>query len=63
MHDILWFILVEMGFCGKILNVIKSIYLNLKSRVKFDSRVSCDLTCCLGSERENVYLPYSFQCT
>ena len=62
-HDIFWFKLVEMGVRGKILNVSKSIYSNLKSRVKFDNRVSSDFTSCLGSDRENAYLQYSFQCT
>ena len=39
-HDILWFKLVEIG-----VRVIKSIHSNLKSRVKFDNRVSSDFTC------------------
>ena len=46
--DVLWFKLVEIGVRGKMLNVIKSIYSNLKSRVKFDNRVSSDFTSCLG---------------
>ena len=44
---ILWFKLVEIGVRGKMLNVIKSIYSNLKSRVMCDNRVSSDFTCCL----------------
>ena len=52
-----------MGVRGKMLNVIKTIDSNLKSRVKFDNRVSIDSVCCLGSDKENAYLPYSFQCT
>ena len=37
-HDILWFKLVEIVVRGKMLNVIKSLYSNLKSRVNFDSK-------------------------
>ena len=46
-HAILWFKVEEMGVRRKMLNVIKSIYSNLKSRVKFDNHVSSDFTCCL----------------
>ena len=41
-----------MGVREKRLNVVKSIYSNLKSRVKFDNRVSSDFTCCLGVRQE-----------
>ena len=60
MHDILWFKLVEIGVGGKMLNVIKSIYSNLKSRVKFDNRVSSDFTCCLGVRQGECLSPILF---
>ena len=59
-HDILWFKLVEMGVHGKLLNVIKSIYSNLKSRVKFDNRVSSDFTCCFGVRQGECLSPILF---
>ena len=59
-HDILWFKLVEIGVPGKMLNVIKSIYSNLKSRVKFDNRVSSDFTCCLGVRQGECLSPILF---
>ena len=59
-HDILWFKLVEIGVRGKMLNVIKSIYSNLKSRVKFDNRVSSDFTCCLGVRQGECLSPILF---
>ena len=59
-RDILWFELFEMGVCEKMLNVIKSIYSNLKSKVKFNNRVSSDYTCCLESDRGRAYLSCSF---
>ena len=59
-HDILWFKLVEIGVRGKMLNVIKSIYSNLKSRVMFDNRVSSDFTCCLGVRQGECLSPILF---
>ena len=59
-HDILWFKLVEVDVRGKMLNVIKSIYSNLKSRVKFDNRVSSDFTCCLGVRQGECLSPILF---
>ena len=59
-RDILWFKLVEIGVRGKMLNVIKSIYSNLKSRVKFDNRVSSDFTCCLGVRQGECLSPILF---
>ena len=59
-HDILWFKLVEIGVRGKMLNVIKSIYSNLKSRVKFDNHVSSVFTCCLGVRQGQCLSPILF---
>ena len=56
----MWFKLVEIGVRGKMLNVIKSIYSNLKSRVKFDNRVSSDFTCCLGVRQDECLSPILF---
>ena len=59
-HDNLWFKLVEIDVRGNMLNVIKSIYSNLKSRVKFDNRVSSDFTCCLGVKQGKCLSPILF---
>ena len=59
-HDILWFKLVKIGVRGKMSNVIKSIYSKLKSRVKFDNRVSSDFTCCLGVRQGECLSPILF---
>ena len=59
-HDILRFKLVEIGVRGKMLNIIKSIYSNLKPRVKFDNRVSSDFTCCLGARQGECLSPILF---
>ena len=42
------------------LNVIKSIYSNLKSRVKFDNRVSRDFFCSLGVRQVVCLSPILF---
>ena len=60
MHDILWFKLVEIGVRGKMLNVIKSIYSNFKSRVKLDNRVCSDFTCCSGVRQGECLSPILF---
>ena len=39
-RDALWYKLIQMGVRGKILNIIQSMYSNIKSRVKFDNIVS-----------------------
>ena len=44
----------------KMLNVSKSIYSNLKSRVKFDNRVSSDFTCCMGVRQGECLSPILF---
>ena len=49
-----------MGVRRKMLHVIKSIYSNLKSRVKFDIRVISDFTCCLGGRQGECLSPMLF---
>lgn len=39
-RDILWFKLIQYGIRGKILDVIVSMYKNVKSKVKFDNELS-----------------------
>ena len=44
-RDILWFKLIRLGVRGKMLNIIKSIYSRVKSRVKHDKTLSEPFTC------------------
>ena len=37
--DNLWYKLVKLGLRGKILNILKSMYSSVKSRVKFDNKL------------------------
>ena len=62
-RNILLFKLMETGVRGKILNIIMSIYLNLKSRVKFDNRVCSDSTCCLGVRQGDCLCLILVHCT
>ena len=36
-RDILWYKLFKYGIRGKIINVIKSMYVNIKSRIKYEN--------------------------
>ena len=47
-RDNLWYKLITLGIRGKILNIIKSIYANVKSRVKFCNKLGNQFTCSLG---------------
>ena len=39
-RDIIWFKLIKLGVRGKMLNVIESMYKNVKARVKFNNELS-----------------------
>ena len=47
-HDILWNKLIKIGVRGKILNIIRSMYKTVKSRVKYQNELSEEYSCLLG---------------
>ena len=47
-RDAIWFKLLKYGIRGKMHDIIKSIYNNFKSRVKFENKHSDTFTCSLG---------------
>ena len=47
-RDNLWMKLVHIGIRGKMLNIIQSMYNNVKSRVKYLNQLSDCFECCLG---------------
>lgn len=59
-RDILWYKLIKLGVCGKILNVIMSMYRNIKSKVKLDNTVSSGFTCELGVRQGECLSPFLF---
>ena len=56
----LWFTLVKPGLRGKILNVVKSMYTNDKSKVKMCNTVVNELFCSLGVRQDKCLSPLLF---
>ena len=61
-RDNLWFKLIKLGIRGKILNIIMSMYENVKSRVKFNNAKGEEFICYTGVRKGSVYLHFCFQC-
>ena len=59
-RDILWYKLIKLGVRGKILNVIKSMYQNVRSKVKFDQKISDSFQCNLGVRQGESLSPFLF---
>ena len=51
-RDNLWFVLIKKGVCGKFLNMIKSMYGSVKSRVKFCNQLGQNFLSSLSVLRE-----------
>ncbi len=56
----LWLKLIKLGVRGKMLNIIKSIYENVKSSVKCNNTLSEDLSCFLGVRQGDCLSPFLF---
>lgn len=59
-RDILWYKLIKYGVRGKILNVIQSMYRNIKSKVKYDNSLSSDFTSFVGVRQGECLSPFLF---
>ncbi|MCG8046921.1 MAG: reverse transcriptase family protein [Candidatus Thiodiazotropha taylori] len=59
-RDILWFKLLKIGVRGKILDIIKSMYKIVKSRVKHNNLLSQAFTCNLGVRQGECLSPFLF---
>ena len=59
-RDNLWFKLVKLGLRGNILNIIKSMYDSVKSRVKFCDKVGNEFFCSLGVRQASVFRHFCF---
>ena len=59
-RDILWYKLIKLGVRCQILKVIKSMYENIKSRVKSNNKLSDELTCCLGVRLGECFSTFLF---
>ena len=47
-RNVIWYKLLKIGVKGKMLDIIKSIYNNVKSQVKHNNTLSCSFTCNIG---------------
>ena len=54
----LWFKLIQLGLRGHILNIVKSIYDSVKSRVKYCNKLSDEYTCTLGVRQGECLSPF-----
>jgi len=52
--------LITLGVRGKILNIIKSLYQNLKSRVNSEDNISENFTCNVGVRQRESLSPFLF---
>ena len=59
-RDILWHKLIKLGIRAKILNIIRSMYENVKSRVKYNNRLSEEFECYLGVRQGESLSPFLF---
>ena len=59
-RDILWLKLIKFGVRGKILDIIKSMYQSIKSKVKFNKNISSEFPCHLGVRQGKCLSPFLF---
>ena len=59
-RDILWFKLIKYGVRGKMLDIIMSMYKNIKSRVKLDNKLSQEFSCMTGVRQGECLSPILF---
>ncbi|MCG8048238.1 MAG: reverse transcriptase family protein [Candidatus Thiodiazotropha endolucinida] len=59
-RDNLWFKLIKLGLRGHILNIIKSMYNSVKSRVKFCNQLGEEFCCTLGVRQGECLSPLLF---
>ena len=56
----LWYKLVNLGLRGNILNIMKSMYSSVKSRVKFSNKLGNEFQCSLGVRQGECLSPLLF---
>ena len=59
-RDNLWYKLVKLGLRGKILDILKSMYSSVKSRVKFNNKLGNEFNCTLGVRQGECLSPLLF---
>ena len=59
-RDNLWHKMIKLGIRGKMLNIIKSMYAVVKTRVKYDNKVGNEFFCSLGVRQGECLSPLLF---
>ena len=59
-RDVIWYKLIKLGVRGKMLNVVKSIYEQVKSKVKYNGSLSETFDCYLGVRQCECLSPFLF---
>ena len=59
-RDVLWFKLLQFGVRGKMLDIIVSMYENVKSQVKINNRLSESFSCMTGVRQGECLSPFLF---
>ena len=60
LRDNLWFKRIKLGIRGNILNIIKSMYETVKSKVRFKNKLSEEFSCMLGVRQGECISPFLF---
>ena len=61
-RDIIWYKLIHLGISGKMLNIIKSIYADIKSRVKYKNYLSQVMIAIWECDKGSVCLHFYLRC-
>ena len=60
-RDIIWYKLIKLGIRGKILNIVRSMYNVVKSKIKYNNEISHEsFTCFLGVRQGESLSPFLF---
>ena len=56
----LWFKLIKLGLRGNILDIIRSMYNSVKSRIRYENQLSNEFSCMLGVRQGECLSPFLF---
>lgn len=59
-RDNLWYKLIKLGLRGRILNIVKSMYATVKSKIKFCNKIGNEFFCSLGVRQGECLSPLLF---
>ena len=59
-RDNLWYKLIKLGLRGRILNIVKSMYATVKSKIKFSNKFGNEFVCSIGVRQGECLSPLLF---